>query len=220
MNFGKWLLTFCAWVVGAAVGIASLTLLTSVLRWIGEGHGAEQVIVAEAISFAFPIAGALLLARWVQSPAFSSLALRISSRRLRVSAVALLIALYLATWAFGVPAVTTNLVRRDIESYKRSYTGKDPDWWKQFPYVRSAFGIPSLSRASRRLLRVAVGRIVGRWQLVHLRLVGCRRARVVFILAVDFVTRRLTSRSSGRVGRPRSGFAGSTSWRAAQLQIR
>ncbi len=34
------------------------------------------------------------------------------------------------------------------------------------------------------------------------------------------VLRRLTSRSSGRVGRPRSGFAGSASWRAAQLQIR
>ena len=144
MTFGKWLLTFCAWVVGAAVGIASLTLLTTVLRWIAEGHEAEQVIVAEAISFAFPIAGALLLARWVQSPAFSSLALRISSRRLRASAVALLIALYLATWAFGVPAVTTHLVRRDIEAYKQSYTGKDPDWWKQFPYVRSAFGIPIL----------------------------------------------------------------------------
>ena len=34
------------------------------------------------------------------------------------------------------------------------------------------------------------------------------------------LTGRLTSRSSGRVGRPRSGFAGSALCRAAQLQIR
>ena len=139
----RWLVTLCSWVVGALGGTGALHGLFVVFRWLDEGFGTSRT-VADALSVALAIACALFLARWVHATAPRAIAQRISSLPVRRAVAALFLGLYLATWAFGVPAATTHLISRDLAAYKRAYAGNDRIYWERYPRLGASFGAPLL----------------------------------------------------------------------------
>ncbi len=139
----RWLVTFCSWVVGAVGGTGALHGLFVAFRWLDEGFGRSRA-VADALSIALAIASAFLLARWVHTVAPRAIAQHISGLPVRRAAAGLLLALYLATWAFGVPAATTHLISRDLAAYKRAYAGNERIYWECYPRLGASFGVPLL----------------------------------------------------------------------------
>lgn len=144
VKLSGWLVTLVAWLVGAIVGSAVLHLAWIANFWLEEGYSTSAAIAREAIHLAFPIAGALLLGRWARAHPITDLPQRVLARRIRSVCIVAVFGLYLATWAFGVPAVTSHLVQRDLEVYKDAYADKPLAYWKSWPRLESTFGAPLL----------------------------------------------------------------------------
>ena len=138
-----WLVVFFSWVVGALCGTAALHGLFASYRWLSEGYGTSRS-VSDALSMALAIASAFLLARLVHTWAPRAFPHGIPRLPVRRAVTGLLLLLYLATWAFGVPAATTHLTSRDLAAYKRAYAGSDRVYWERYPRLAASFGIPLL----------------------------------------------------------------------------
>jgi hypothetical protein len=55
-----------------------------------------------------------------------------------------ILVLYVATWAVGVPAVQSSNTKWAIEEYKRVNLGNNPRVWESHPYVSTFLAFPIL----------------------------------------------------------------------------
>lgn len=93
---------------------------------------------------AVAIASAFALSSWVQAHTLPHAISSVSWKVIRRAALAAVLSLYFLTWAYGVPAVTTQLFRSDIDSYKHSNLLGDPYYREHYPVVKLSFGVPLL----------------------------------------------------------------------------
>ena len=143
LRIPRWFLVLTAWLVGAVAGSLSFHVIAESLRWLDQPFGLPRVI-GDALLLAVAIAGALLLSSWVKGHALPGVARLVSRPFLRQTMFGGLLGLYLITWAFGVPAVTTSLFRRDLARYKSSALITDPDYRRHYPVITASFGVPLL----------------------------------------------------------------------------
>lgn len=140
----RWRGIIIAWSAGAVIGTVALRSLQVAVRWIGHADTVSSAITAEALRFMFPVVGALVVRRCCRDYAKRTSWPDRPFGRVRVAAAAVIFGLYLATWAFGVPAAITHLVNSDVADYKRVYAGKERLYWERYPFQKASFGAPLL----------------------------------------------------------------------------
>ncbi len=139
----RWPLILSAWFVGALTGVLAFALLAASLRWLDQPFGPPRLI-GDGLFAAVAVTSALALSSWVRSRVLPHVTETVSWRPLRRAMLALFLGLYCVTWGFGVPAVTTELVRRDVATFKHSHTIGDPDYRERYPVLNASFGAPLL----------------------------------------------------------------------------
>jgi hypothetical protein len=139
----RWLLVLSAWFLGALAGSLALQLLTATLRWLDQPFG-TPALVADALLVAVATASAFTLSSFVQAHPLPHTIPNVPLRAIRRATLAAVLGLYFLTWAYGVPAVSTQLFRSSIDTYRHSHLLSDPYYREHYPFVKHSFGVPLL----------------------------------------------------------------------------